>query len=190
MTPERRVVQRPATPFWIGEPERVLVRTCAQESCPTDVYIVHTRHVDVDPNEQRKYIRAGMLSADVMEHFASGDLHRCDMTNGAVTFVAVRHSAAPIRFDGRRRLGAMERLALGLLIEGELPRWSGSSCALRDRRVCFEVWAVELLDESTCHGCRFRAFQVRCVVCLPTPCSEPSALLNQPVDPSSGRCAT
>jgi hypothetical protein len=57
--------------------------------------------------------------ATVRQHLSGGDVEGGEQVGGAVSFVVVGHRARSSRDHGQRRLGAVEGLTLGLLVETE-----------------------------------------------------------------------
>jgi hypothetical protein len=59
------------------------------------------------------------------DDLAGGEVHRREQVDSAVAFVVVGHRAGPAPLHRQRGLGAIQRLALGLLVEAEYhrPRW-------------------------------------------------------------------
>ena len=55
----------------------------------------------------------------VVDDLAGADVHARRTGRGAVALVVMGHRPAPTRLHRQRRLGAIERLALGLLVEAE-----------------------------------------------------------------------
>ena len=76
-------------------------------------------YVPVDPFEEGQHVTAGVGVSHVVEDLTAAQVHRGEQVNGHVTPVVVGHGAGPSRFHRQRRLGAIEGLALGLLIETE-----------------------------------------------------------------------
>ena len=85
-----------------------------------DVHVQTAGHGGVDLLEERAARRspAWPLRRCGVD-LAGGDVHRREQIDGAVALVVMGHRAGPARLHRQRRLGAVQRLTLGLLIEAE-----------------------------------------------------------------------
>ena len=71
----------------------------------------------VDLFEEGKHVGAGVALPQLGVHQPGSDVHRGEQINRAVPLVVVGHRARPTRFHRQRRLGAIQRLTLGFLVE-------------------------------------------------------------------------
>ena len=78
--------------------------------------------VEVDELEELEYVLAGVVLAAVIEDLAGSDVESGEQVGGPVALVVMGHRARPARFHRQRRLGAVQGLALGLLVEAEYHR--------------------------------------------------------------------
>ena len=77
------------------------------------------RDVQVDEPEERQHVLAGVMRPAVVEDLAGGHVHRREQVGSAVPLVVMGHRRRPARLERQARLGPIERLALGLLVEAE-----------------------------------------------------------------------
>ncbi len=75
--------------------------------------------MQVDLLEEAHHIRAGVCLSAVIEDLAGGHVQRSEEVDGAVALVVMGHGPGPAGAHGQAGLGAVERLALGLLVETE-----------------------------------------------------------------------
>ena len=73
----------------------------------------------VDLLEEPQHVGRGVTFVQSGEDLAGGDVHRGEQVDGAVALVVVGHRAGSARLHRQRGLGAVQRLALGLLVEAE-----------------------------------------------------------------------
>ncbi len=92
---------------------------CAERLSNTTCTSRSARHVQVDPFEERQHIVGRVLLAGLVQDLTGPDVQRGEQIDGAVAFVVMGHGLRPPGFERQRRLGAIQRLALGLLVEAE-----------------------------------------------------------------------
>ena len=92
---------------------------CAERLSSTTWISRSSGHVEVDQLEEGQHVVGRVALPGVVEDLAGGDVHRGEQIGRAVALVVVGHGAGPARLHRQRRLGAVERLDLGLLVEAE-----------------------------------------------------------------------
>jgi hypothetical protein len=83
---------------------------------------VHGRpagHGGIDLFEEPQHVAAGVAFMQVGDDLPGGHVHRREQVDGAVALVVMGHRPGPATFHRQGRLGAVQNLALGLLIEAE-----------------------------------------------------------------------
>ena len=84
-----------------------------------DVDVEVAGGVQVDPLEEREHVFAGVAAAGLVQDLAGGDVEGGEQVQGAVALVVVGHCLGPAPLHWQRRLGAVQGLYLGLLVEAE-----------------------------------------------------------------------
>ena len=102
-----RATRRPAGALWA---DRLSNTTCTSRSRGT------CRSMSL---KNARTSLAVWRAAGVVEHLAGGDVQRGEQIGGAVALVVMGHRPGPARLHRQRRLGAVQCLALGLLVEAE-----------------------------------------------------------------------
>ena len=130
-----------------------------------------------------------MTFLQVGEDLAGGEVHRREQVDRAVAFVVVGHRAGPARLHRQRGLGAIQRLALGFLVEAEhhRPRRRVEIQADDIDQLLLERGSLLILNVSTRHGLRPWSAQIRATASLPIPTRAAIDRVLQCVDPSAGR---
>ena len=111
-------MQVPAATVLMGQPLCDLGGRVCREVVQHDVHGQSSRHRGVDLLEEPS-TSAPVWPLRSGEHLAGGHVHRGEQVDGAVALVVVGHRAGPAGFHRQRRLGAVQSLALGLLVEAE-----------------------------------------------------------------------
>ena len=75
--------------------------------------------MQVDELEEAEHLLGTVAGLGVIEDLAGRQVHGGEQVGGAVAFVVVGHGVGPARLHRQTRLGAVQRLALGLLVEAE-----------------------------------------------------------------------
>jgi len=115
----RGEVKVPAATIFVGQPLLDGRGGVRGQVVQDDVDTEAARDGGVDLLEEPQYVGAGVPLAELGEHLPGGDVHRREHLDGAVASVVMGHRPGPARFHRQRRLRAVQRLALGLLVEGE-----------------------------------------------------------------------
>ena len=76
-------------------------------------------NVEVDEFEESEYVGRLVGLLRIEEHLAGSEIHGRKQIGGAVPLVVMGQSRTPPALHWQRRLGAIEGLDLGLLIETE-----------------------------------------------------------------------
>ena len=115
----RGVVQVPAATIFVREPFRDFRGGMSRQVVQDDMHTQTAWNAGVDLFEEPQHIGAGVALAQIGQNLPGGDVHRREQVDRAVAFVVMRHGSGAARFHRQRRLSAVQRLALGLLIEAE-----------------------------------------------------------------------
>ena len=103
-----------------GIPFRDLVVLCGRTGCPARRGPrARAGTCSVDVFEEPQHVVRGVALAGIVEHLAGGDVHRREQVDRAVALVVVGEGAGATGLHRQGRLGAVECLDLGLLVEGE-----------------------------------------------------------------------
>jgi len=83
------------------------------------------RDAGVDLLEEPQHVLGGVTLLAVGQHLTGRDVHRREQIGGPVPLVVMGHRAGPTRHHRQARLGAVQCLTLGLLVEAEHhgPTW-------------------------------------------------------------------
>ena len=164
-----------------------------REVVQDDVDVEFAGGVVVDAGEERQHIAPGVGFAGLMEHLAGGDVEGGEQVHGAAAAVVMGHGACPARFDGQRRLGTVQGLDLGFLVEAEHHRPLGGIQVQPDHigELGLEVRIVGQLEHIGAprpQTPRPPDPPPRCP--CPTPWRAAIDRVDQHTDPSSGTAAT
>jgi len=115
----RGEVQVPAAAVLVRQPLGDLRGLVRGQVVQHDVHGKAARDGGVDLFEEPQHVFGGMTLLAVRQHLTGRDVHRREQVGRAVALVVVGHRAGPARDHRQAWLGAVDRLALGLLIEAE-----------------------------------------------------------------------
>src|SRR6185312_16162953 len=115
----RREMQVPAATVLVRQPFRDLWRGVRGEVVQDDMHIQIARNRGIDLFEKPQHVGTGMALAQIGQDLAGGDVERREQIDRAVALVIMGHRPRPARLHRQRRLGAVQRLTLGLLVEAE-----------------------------------------------------------------------
>ena len=147
--------------------------------------------IKINQLEKGEDVFCSVLLSRPVDDFAGPDVQGGEEVDRAVALVVVGHRAGTPLSEWQARLGAVEGLDLGLLVEAEHdgPLGRVEDRARRRRRLSSKCGSFEILNVSVRHGFNFfsRSCQMRATVSLPIPNRLASILVVQCVEPSSGR---
>ncbi len=152
-----------------------------------------SRNRSVDLLEEGEDVVTGVALAALGQHLAGLDVEGAEQIRRAVALVVMRHRPGAPAPERQARLGPVERLNLGLLVEGE---GDGTLCRVQIEaddvdELFFEVRiARELEGLSTRQGLTSWSFQIRCTVSLPMPKRVAIVRVDQRVEASGGDCSS
>ena len=112
-------MQVPALSFGVGEPVARRFGLVGRQVVQHDVDVEVGGGVQVDPLEEGEHVFPSVAAAGLVEHLAGGDVQGGEQVQRAVPFVVMGEGAVAARHHGKRRLGAVQGLDLGLLVEAE-----------------------------------------------------------------------
>ena len=112
-------VQMPASLARLCQPLADLRRFVCGEVVEHDVDLQLARDAAVDLLEEGEHVDAGVSVTEVADDLAACDVECREQVGGAVGFVVVGQRLRAAAFERQRRLRAVERLHLRLLVEGE-----------------------------------------------------------------------
>ena len=122
VAPRRRrrgEVQMPAGTLRIGEPVGDWWGLVGREAVEHDVELKVFWHVEVDELEEPQHVGGLVTLLAVAEDLAGADVHGREQIGRPVALLVVGHGAGPSSLERQARLGPVERLDLGLLVEAE-----------------------------------------------------------------------
>src|ERR1700731_362206 len=119
-----------------------------------------------DGVEEFSELRSAMARKAASDHFSGGDIEGRKKRGRAVTHIVMGMPLHLPRTHGQKRLCAVERLDLALLVDTQYDRSLGRIEVKPDDITHFSTnsGSVESLNVSVRWGCRPNAFQMRCIV--------------------------